>query len=90
MSTEIYIDVNSASQDSMKQIQRALVSVYDINNLNASTFLTTTGKQVKLKLEKVSDRSEGISFFRFSYNLDPSSIDPRIVQKPTLFSFFLR
>ena len=58
--------------------------------MNASTFLTAIGKHVQLKPEKVSDRPEEILFFRFSYNLDPSSIDPRIVQKPTFFSFCLR
>ena len=56
MSTEIPIDVHSATQDSMKEMQRALVSAYDINNLNVSVFLTAAGKQVQLKSEKVSDR----------------------------------
>ena len=46
VSTEIPIDVHSAAQDVMKQIQSVLDSAYDINNLNASAFLTTTGKQV--------------------------------------------
>jgi len=90
VSTEILIDVHSAEQDSMKQMQRVLGSAYDINNLNASAFLTATDKQVQLKSEKVNDRPEVILFFRFSYNLDPSSIDTRIVQKPTFFSFCLR
>ena len=67
-----------------------MVSAYNINNLNASAFLIATGKQVQLKSEKVSDRLEGKSFFRFFYNLDPSLIDPRIVQTPTFFSFCLR
>ena len=44
VSTEIPIDMHSAAQDSMKERQRVLVSSYDINNLNASTFLTATGK----------------------------------------------
>ena len=74
----------------MKQMQRVLVSAYSIKNLNASAFLTATGKQVHLKSEKVSDKPEGISSFRFSYNLDPSSIDPRFMQKPIFFSFCLR
>ena len=60
ISTEIPIDVYSATQDSMKQMQRALVSTYDINNLNASSFLTATGKHVQLNSEKVSDRPEEI------------------------------
>ena len=90
VSTEIPIDVHSAAQDSMKQIQRLLVSTYDINNLNAFAFLTATSKQVQLKSEKVGDRPDEISFFRFSYNLDPISIDPRIVQKTIFFLFCLR
>ena len=63
VSTEIPIDVHSATQDSMKQMQRVLVSAYNIINLNASAFLTATGKQVQLRSEKVSDRPEGVSFF---------------------------
>ena len=47
--TEIPIDTHSAAQDSMKQMQRVLVSTYDINNLNASAFLTAAGNQVQLK-----------------------------------------
>ena len=90
ISTEIPIDVYSATQDSMKQMQRALVSTYDINNLNASSFLTATSKHVQLNSEKVSDRPEEIQFFRYFYNLDSILIDPRIVQKPTFFSFYLR
>ena len=46
---EIPIDTHSAAQDSMKQMQRVLVSAYDINNLNASAFLTAAGNQVQLK-----------------------------------------
>ena len=83
VSTEIPIDVHSATQDSMTQIQRVLVSAYGINSLNASAFLTATGKQVQLQSEKVSYRPEIISFSRFSYNLDPSLIDSRIIKKPT-------
>ena len=49
VSTEIPIDVHSAAQDSMKQMQRALGSAYDINNLNESAFLTAIGKQVQLR-----------------------------------------
>ena len=85
MYVEIPIDVHSVAQDSMKQMKRALVSTYDINNLNAFAFLIATGIQVQLKSEKVGDRPEGISFFRFSYNLDPISIDPIIIQTPTFF-----
>ena len=85
VSTEISIDVHSAAQDATKQIQRTLASVYDINNLNVSVFLTATVKQVQLKSEKFADRPDGLSFFRFSYNLDSTSISPRIMQKPTFF-----
>ena len=85
VSTEIPIDVHFAAQDAMKNMQRVLASAYDIDNLNVSTFLTTTGKQVQLKSEKFADRPEEFSFFRFSYNLDPTSIDPRTMQKPTFF-----
>ena len=62
-----------------------MVSAYNINNLNASAFLIATGKHVQLKSEKVSDRLEGKLFFRFFYNLDSTSISPRIMQKPTFF-----
>ena len=79
VSTEIPIDVHFAAQDAMKKMQRVLASAYDINNLNISTFLTTTGKRVQLKSEKLADRPEEFSIFRFSYNLDPTSIDPRIM-----------
>ena len=63
VSTEIPIDVHSAAQNAMKQMQRVLGSAYNIINLNASAFLTATGKQVQLRSEKVSDRPEGVSFF---------------------------
>ena len=62
VSTEIPIDVHSATQDSMTQMQRVLVIVYDINNFNASALLTATDKQVQLKSEKVGDRPERIFF----------------------------
>ena len=89
VSTKNPIDVHSAAQDSMKQIHRILVSAYDISNLNVSAFLTATGKKIQLKSEKVSNRPEGVSVFKFSYNLDPSSIDPQIVQTPRFFSLCL-
>ena len=41
---EIPIDMHSTTQDVTKQIQRVLVSTYNINKLNASIFLTTTDK----------------------------------------------
>ena len=75
---EITIDVDYAAQDAMKQMNKVLTSVYDIKNINASVFMTGTGYKVQMKSEKLKERPEGISFFRFDYNLDPSVIDSRI------------
>ena len=86
---EIPIDVHSTAQDATKQMQKVLRSVYDIDNLNTSAFLTVSGKQAQLKLDKIAERSEGLSFFRISYSLDPSTIDPMILQKPTFLSLCL-
>jgi len=82
--------VDSVAQDAAKQIKNVLDSVYNIDNLNASAFLTSTDKQAHLASEKLEDRPDNVTFFRFSYNLDPSSVDKRINQKPTFFSFCLR
>jgi len=71
-------------------MQNVLDSVYNIENLNASAFLTSTGKQAHLNLKKLKDRPDNVPFFRFSYILDPSSAEKRIKQKPTFFSFYLR
>jgi len=71
-------------------MQNVLDSVYNIEKLNASVFLTSTGKQAHLASEKLKDRPDNVTFFRLSYDSDPSSVDKRIKQKPTFFTFFLR
>jgi len=86
----IPVDMDSAAQDAANQMQNVLGSVYNIENLNTSAFPTSTGKQAHLASEKLKDRPDNVTFFRFSYNLDPSSMDKRIKQKPTFFSFCLR
>jgi len=50
---EISIDVDLAAQDSTKQMKMVLASVYDINNLNTSAFLTASGKQAQLKSDNL-------------------------------------
>ena len=87
---EVMIDVDSAAQDAAGQMQRVMESVHDVRNLNAAAFVGATGNQLTLVSGKLSDRPEGLSFFRFSFSLDPSSIDARISQKPVFFTFCLR
>jgi len=83
---KISIDVHSAAQDATNQILKVLGSLYNIDNRHASDFLTVTGAQAQLKSDKLAERTESLSFFRFSYSLDPSTIDSRIIQKPSFFS----
>ena len=71
-------------------MDKVLASVYNVDNLNRSAFLTTTSKQARLKSEVLFNRPEGISFFRFSFNLDPMSVDYRINQRLTFFLFCFR
>jgi len=71
-------------------MKKVLASVCNIDNLNASAFLNATGKQLQLQSEKLTDRSAGIIFVRFTYHHNPADINPRIKQKPTVFSFCLR
>ena len=80
---EVPIYVDSAVQDSTKQMDKVLASVYNVDNLNRSAFLTTTSKQAQLKSEALSGRPEGILIFRFSFDIDPVGIDYRIKQRPT-------
>ena len=87
---EVVIDVDSAAQDAASQMQRVMASINDVQNLNAAAFIGATGEQMTLSSRKRSDRPEGLSFFRFSFSLDPSSIDARIRQKPVFFTFCLR
>ena len=82
---EIPLGVDSAAQDATKLMSTVVASVYRFENLNALAFLTCTGKQAQLTSDKLADRPENLILFRFSYNLDPSMIDPRITQKPTFF-----
>ena len=86
----VVIDVDSAAQEATNQMKRVLASVTNVQNLNAAAFIGATGKQLTLASEKLSDRPDGLSFFRFSFSLDPVSIDTRIRQKPVFFTFYLR
>ena len=87
---EVPLNVDSASQDATKLMGKVVASAYQVANLNASEFVMNDGKEVKLASKQLDDRPEHISFFRFLYNLDPASINHRIKQKPTFFSFCLR
>ena len=87
---DIPLDVDSVAQDATKLMGTVVSSVYKVNNLDTLAFLTDMGKQANLTSEKISNRPENVSFFRLSYNLDPSSSNPRLTQKPTFFSFCLR
>ena len=68
---DILIDVHSDAQDATKQMLKVLGSVYNIVNLNVSAFLTATGTHAQLKLDKLVDMPEALSFFKFPYSLDP-------------------
>ena len=87
---ELSIDVSLAAQDAANLMQRVMSSVTNIGNLNGSAFLDASGRRMTLPSELRSARPEGLSFFRFSFSLDPVNIDTRITQKPTFFSFCLR
>ena len=86
---EIPIDVDLAAQDSTKIMEKIIVSVYNIDNLNGSAFITAQVRTVQLKSEKLKDRPEGISLFRFAFSIDPAELDERIKQKPIFFMFCL-
>jgi len=70
-------------------MKRELTSVAGVCNLNAVAFLNFANKQLYLSSKKLSDRPEGMLFFRFSFNLDTSSIDDMIIQEPIFFTFCL-
>ena len=50
---EVPIDVDSAAQDSTKQMERVLASAYNVDNLNDSVFLTVQLMVVHLKLKNI-------------------------------------
>ena len=83
VSQEVPIDVDLAAQDSTKQTERVLASAYNVDNINGPTFLTAQSKVVHLRSETLSDRPEGILYFRFLISLKPASVDHKIRQKPT-------
>ena len=53
---EVPIDMDSAAQESTKQMQKVLASVYKVENLNGSAFLTSQSKLIHLKSENLGDR----------------------------------
>lgn len=73
---EIPLDVDSAAQDATNFMATVLTNACIVENLNASVFLTCTGNEAQLTSKKLADRPENIAFFCFTYNLDPSTIDP--------------
>ena len=64
-------------------------SIFGVKNLTASELLSSTVMTVKLASDEVRDRTEGIIFFRFNFNIEPASQDICIFKDPLCFQFSL-
>jgi len=75
------MDTGTAFQEAQAGASKVVMNnVYNIGNLNPSTFLNSDGKTLKFAPTKeLSERPEDLTFFRFQCDLDGREIDNRIM-----------
>ena len=82
---KVLIETFNTQQEGIKIMYKVGRCVLNINNLQVVAFLNASGKTVNVKSDKINDISSGLTFFRFSCDIESVNTDPYIFQKNPTF-----
>ena len=90
IAAEVPADTNRALRDAQEVVDRLKSSMLQVQFLDPVQFLDGSGEDVHVANETLASRPSGITFFRFSCQFDPGSLDTCINQDPLQFNFCLK